>query len=265
MAKKMRVISQRDYDLLMGLRRQEPPAERLENQMQTVLDNRSKLPDDIQTLLYNDMARRLHKQQIVDSSSPLLVTTKTSNMHPTDLGINSLQNLEIKQVTTGVKKPDATPAPAAAAAATTAVPVEYDNEDEKRRSLLRKCKGRKAGDILQVLEKYGVGWNERNEMTIQNKRVPSSNIQHILSSLATGKNLDMTIGMPDISKIVTQNQIPYNVLNRSVQAQLRFQTPKRTIEHRKSKSESKISPRRLRSQQNVPMKTNRIITWQEIK
>jgi len=90
MARKMRLISELDYQVLMNLKKRSTEEE-LEREKISTLDASVNVPDDVRTILYNDASRRLQKHQIIEANKPLFVTNEKSELVPTNLGINTIK------------------------------------------------------------------------------------------------------------------------------------------------------------------------------
>ena len=240
MAKRMRVVSEMDFNLLQALKKEgkKTKADDLEERKLSILDPKSSVPDDVRTILYNDAARRLQKQTLIDTNTPVYVSTAKpghmiQNLPVNSLPINSAQipvevkktpEKEIRTPVSHIKTRDVT-------STDEREPQEYqtpvshitasDVTSTDRRKLLQSINNKKAAEILSLLESSGVTWNERNEVLIKDQRVPGSNLKSILSSLANGKDLHESPGMKEVTSILMQNEIPYRLINRSTQALLR--------------------------------------------
>ena len=212
----MRVVSEQDFMLLQSLKKRSKH-EQLEDRKIATLDQNIDIPDDVRHILYNDASRRLHKQSILDKNTPILTSSLPpgSDFNSRNLGLNSMLPplaqpepiLKQPGATTSTSNLKQTPANSA--------PIDDRNE------ILQKVKNKKGPALLQLLEDANVTWNANNELLVQNKRVPGSNIVDILNALASGRNFMNTTGMQSISAALKNENIPNSLLNKSIQSTLR--------------------------------------------
>lgn len=218
MSRRMRVVSEQDYMLLESLKKR-PKNEQLEEKKIATLDQNIDISDDVRAILYNDAARRLQKQHIIDKNTPVLTASDPEEMDLTSrhLGINSITPPVI------VKDPVVNPKP---------IPKAVD----KRKEILQKVKSKKGPELLQLLEDSNVTWNNQNELIVGSKRVPGSDIVEVLNALSTGRNFMSTNGMQGVASALQHKTIPFSLLNRSIQSTLKQPnvSPKKLRSHNKN-------------------------------
>ena len=192
MARRFKVVSEQDFLLLQSLKNR-PRHEELEDKKLATLDRNVDMADDVRQILYSDASRRLQKQNILDKNTPVLTSSTPADLTSKQLGINSMLP------------------PIQIASSETPQPVAVDSRDD----ILQKVKSKKAPKLLKLLEDSNVTWNDKNELVVQNKRVPGSNIVEILNALATGKNFMTTNGIHSLSTIFQHQKVPFKLLNRT--------------------------------------------------
>ena len=229
MAKRLRVVSEMDYNLLQSFKKdgKTTKVEELEDKKLSILDPKNKVPDDVRAILYNDASRRLQKQAKIDENTPLYVTPFKPEASLQHLPINYVAKQDGDMVaamqSTGIKTESlnaSSTAPVSSKTPTTLNPSKTTAMPE-RQKLLQSVTNKKAPEILQLLESSGVTWNDKFEVLIDKKRVPGSNVKHILSSLCNGKSLHETPGIHEVSSVLMKQEIPYKLINRTTQELLR--------------------------------------------
>ena len=249
-------MSEMEFNLLQALKKdgKKSKAEELEEKKISILDPKSNVPDDVRAILYNDAARRLQKQTMIDLNTPAYVTSNRQDMTPQNLHVNSIPFTNNSP--DAGKKEDTVTTSHELSPAVSSTPAKIVNTGD-RQKLLKSVKNKRAGEILSLLEASGVTWNDNDEVIIDSKRVPGSNLKGILTSLASGKRLHETPGIQEVSSILKKHEIPFNIINRSTQAILQSQkfTPKlSSFQTVKARRNAKSSPGKRSTYENAKRK-----------
>ena len=200
--KRMKLVSEADYQKLLKLNSSSnstPSEIRSDDSEKSHLSNliatkrqvlESDMPDDIKTIIYQDLIRRIVKKKNLVKGKPVLVKNITTPLATTTTTTTN-QKTE-KEV-----------------AKSTAPPPSTKQEVQYADILNQLHSGGRTKKILDFLLQNNIKWNSELEVTIDNQRVPHSNIVDVVNTLNSSGDLGVR-GINEIKEHLASSSTPKN-------------------------------------------------------
>jgi len=189
--KRMRLVPESEYDRLMKYMDTSPSEvsddrlyiNTLENNKKKIL-SAADIPDDIKSILYQDLARRIITKRKIEKEKPVLV--KTVNQEPT-----------VESTITQTASEPTTPL---------ATPI-LSSEDQTLTSDL-KLKGKRGKELLGWLKGNDISWRpDSKEILVGGQRVPGTNIEQFVDKLLKPHTAGPHIhGFSEVKDFLSSNQ-----------------------------------------------------------
>jgi CRISPR/Cas system-associated endonuclease/helicase Cas3 len=148
------------------------------------------IPDDIKSIIYQDLSRRLHQRKRKELQKPVLV--------------KDISKSEAKEEKSDTEKKPKIEEPSEIDQSQSES-VEQDTFQKlSEQYIISQINSKSAKKVLDFMKENGITWNRNLEVVIGESYIPESNIVSILSTLV-GKSVEKSIGFEDV----------YNTLNSS--------------------------------------------------
>ena len=210
MAKRMKLLPEVMFNDLMKMK--DEYEQKLLQNRENVLTSKD-IPVELKSVIYEEMCRELQSKREYDENVPFLVKMK--------------QDAKISESPIGQQKNEAQLNVKNEKQVVNAEPEQeeedewmdtLDNVDESPLDILdQTIRSGRGNQIANYLKDIGISWNSNKEVTIDNKKIPESNIDAMLNCLknAQKKRKDVR-GMDSLLSKIRKDAIPKDTFSAGV-------------------------------------------------